>query len=149
MVSEAQKAAARRFAERQKELRHARGLLPRGRPPRATQADLYLATRSDDPSIIKVGRSDDPARRCAGLQTGHCFEVKPLATWHGAGHFERRVHLLLAAHRIPGPGKEWFRVSPMEAYAAIAMAMLEEPEEGPKEEPEESGGEDSEMAMDE
>ena len=40
---------------------------------------LYLATRSDARSILKVGRSSNPARRCKDLESGHCFQVKLIA----------------------------------------------------------------------
>lgn len=85
--------------------------------------DLYIAARSDNPHVLKVGRSDNPAKRCAGLQCSHCFEVAPLAIWPNAGKYETTVHHALDALREPGPGREWFRASPMEIYSAVALAM--------------------------
>jgi hypothetical protein len=86
---------------------------------------LYVATRSDNPAILKVGRSDDPDRRCASLQSSHCFEVKPLAVWPGAGVHETAVHRALSDLREPGPGREWFRARPSRVYEAVASAMAE------------------------
>lgn len=85
--------------------------------------DLYVAFRSDNSSILKVGRSRDPARRCGELQSSHCFEMRLLAVFPGAGSVETEVHRALESMREPGPGREWFHASPMEVYSAIALAM--------------------------
>ena len=86
-------------------------------------AHLYIAARTDNPAVLKVGRSNNPERKCVSLQSGHCFEVKPLAIWPDAGEYETGVHRILEAVREPGPGREWFRACPAEVYSAVALAM--------------------------
>ncbi len=89
-------------------------------------AHLYVMQRSDAPGVWKVGRSDDPQRRAVDLQTGHCFLVHVVATFHGAGCCERAVHELLAEHRVDGgTGREWFRASLPLVYNAIAVASAD------------------------
>ena len=88
--------------------------------------DLYIATRSDAPDVLKIGRSNDPSRRCSDLSTSQCFKVTPLAVFPKHGHCERVVHKKLAERRIlGGRGKEWFRVSIADACAAISQALDE------------------------
>ena len=36
---------------------------------------LYLFQRSDDPSLLKVGRSDNPSNRALALQKHHAFHI--------------------------------------------------------------------------
>ena len=90
-------------------------------------AHLYVMQRSDAPGVWKVGRSDDPQRRAVDLQTGHCFLVHVVATFHGAGCCERAVHELLAEHRVDGgTGREWFRTSLLNVYQAIAQGSADD-----------------------
>jgi hypothetical protein len=91
--------------------------------------DLYLAARSDNRSILKVGRSSCPIRRCKDLASGHCFEMRLIAMWPGAGRYELAVHRALEALRVPGSGREWFYAAPAEVYAAVALAMGGAPRE--------------------
>jgi hypothetical protein len=86
-------------------------------------SDLYLAARSDDRCILKVGRSSNPGRRCKDLEAGHCFQMKLVAVWPGAGNHESAVHRALKALRVSGCSREWFRASAAEIYAAVALAM--------------------------
>jgi len=86
-------------------------------------AHLYAMCRSDAPGAIKIGRSDDPARRAHDLQAGHFFTMKVLARVEDAGDLERSVHAALQDRRIPGPGVEWFRCSLDEALMAIARVL--------------------------
>ena len=73
---------------------------------------LYIATRSDAPDIVKIGRSNDPCRRCEGLSSSHCFTVSPTFVFHGYGRLEAAVHKALEDKRVlGGTGEEWFRVS--------------------------------------
>ena len=89
-------------------------------------ACLYVMHRSDAPGIWKVGRSDDPQRRAVDLQSGHCFLVHIVATFHGVGHRERAVHELLAAYRVDGgAGREWFRTDLPTVYDAIARVSAD------------------------
>ena len=86
--------------------------------------DLYIATRSDAPDIVKVGRSNNPRRRCEGLSSSHCFTVSTAFIFHGHGRVEAAVHKALEDKRVlGGTGKEWFRVSAAEAFAAVTHAL--------------------------
>ena len=85
---------------------------------------LYIATRSDAPDIVKIGRSNDPRRRCEGLSSSHCFTVSATFIFHGHGCVEAVVHRALEDKRVlGGTGKEWFRVSTSEAFAAVTNAL--------------------------
>jgi hypothetical protein len=85
---------------------------------------LYIATRSDAPDIVKIGRSNDPCRRCEGLSTSHCFTVSTAFVFHGYGRLEAAVHKALDDKRVlGGTGREWFRVSAVEAFAAVTHAL--------------------------
>ena len=84
---------------------------------------LYIATRSDAPDIVKIGRPNDPRRRCEGLSSSHCFTVTTAFVFHGYGRLEAAVHKALDDTRVlGGTGREWFRVSATEAFAAATHA---------------------------
>ena len=85
-------------------------------------AHLYTMCRCDAPGALKVGRSDDPARRALDLQAGHFFTMTVLARVEHAGRHERAVHAALQDRRIPGPGTEWFRCSL--GYALLAIGRV-------------------------
>ena len=81
---------------------------------------LYIATRSDAPDIVKIGRPNDPRRRCEGLSSSHCFTVSIAFVFHVHGRLEAAVHKALDDKRaLGGSGREWFRVSATEAFAAV------------------------------
>ena len=86
-------------------------------------AHLYCMTRSDAPGIFKVGRSDDPKTRAAGLQGGHTFYMNVEATFWDKGDREKEVHGQLEMYREAGPGKEWFRTELDVVFAAIARSI--------------------------
>ena len=86
-------------------------------------SDLYLAARSDNRCILKVGWSSNPGRRCKDLEAGHCFQMKLIAVWPGAGNHESAVHRALKALTVSGCSREWFRASAAEVYAAGALVM--------------------------
>ena len=70
--------------------------------------DLYIATRSDSPGILNIGKSSNSRSRCDQLQWGHCFQISVDAILHNRGNCENIVHTILKEYRI---GKsEWFRV---------------------------------------
>ena len=80
------------------------------------KADLYIATRSDRPDIVKVGRSCNVTKRCATLSASQCFNVHPAHVYPGCGEYEKAVHEALGRHRVQGGrGIEWFGVSASEA----------------------------------
>ena len=81
---------------------------------------LYLFQRSDDPSLLKVGRSDNPSNRALALQKHHAFHILVLRVFQGKGTHEANAHTLLREYRVHNvPGCEWFRCSVEEALAAI------------------------------
>ena len=83
-------------------------------------ADLYLAIRSDRRGIVKIGRSDNPYRRCDSLAASHCFRVLPAVVYPGAGSCEAAVHSVLGSTRVEGgPGREWFAVTLKQASDAV------------------------------
>ena len=89
--------------------------------------DLYIAARSDDASILKVGRSDCAQRRCADLSKGHAFRLRVVAIWPCRGLLEGAVHRALEAQRVPGGGgREWFRCSQADVYAAMGEVLQRE-----------------------
>ena len=57
---------------------------------------------------VKIGVSDDPKKRLAGLQTSHVGELELLATTPGEFERERELHEQFAPLRIRG---EWFRAT--------------------------------------
>ena len=90
--------------------------------------DLYVATRSDAPDVLKIGRSNNPNRRCNDLSNSQCFSITPLAVFPKHGHCERLVHKKLEGRRaLGGRGRKWFRVSLVDACAAISQALGCEP----------------------
>ena len=85
--------------------------------------DLYVASRSDRPDILKIGRSSNPEARCERLQASQVFYVGLVATFPGAGELEHAVHEILAGRRVlGGPGREWFFATADEALAAVGQA---------------------------
>ena len=85
---------------------------------------LYIATRSDAPDIVKIGRSNNPRRRCEGLSSSHCFTVSATFIFHGHGRVEASVHKALEDKRVlGGTGKEWFRMTATEAFEAVTHAL--------------------------
>ena len=82
--------------------------------------DLYLATRTDAPHLLKIGRSSNAPSRRRQLQTGHCFKIHVLALGVGFGARERAVHRAVQDYRIEN--SEWFTVDWLTAAAAINAA---------------------------
>lgn len=75
---------------------------------------------------IKIGIARDPAKRLAGLQTGHFERLQLRALTTGGAKQERAYHDRFAAHRLHG---EWFSPHP-DLLAEIAR--LNEAETGPE-----------------
>ena len=88
-------------------------------------ADLYLAVRSDRPSILKVAASDNGYCSCAALQAGHCFTVRPLAIFCDAGECVSLVHAAFESKRLAG---DWFTVSLSEACKTICRVLEASPQ---------------------
>jgi hypothetical protein len=90
----------------------------------SAMADLYLAVRSDRRGIVKIGRSDNPYRRCDALASSHCFRVQPAVVYPGAGSCESAVHSVLDSKRVEGgPGREWFAVTLQQASNAVHQCL--------------------------
>eukprot|EP00969_Alexandrium_andersonii_P295887 13078462-Alexandrium_andersonii.AAC.1 len=62
-------------------------------------AHLYVLVRSDAPGMVKIGRSDDPARRALSLAAGHCFHVTVAARLDHKGPWEHAAHAALDDRR--------------------------------------------------
>ena len=82
--------------------------------------DLYIATRTDAPHLLKIGRSSNTRDRCRQLQTGHCFQIQVLAIFRGFGACEKPVHRALRDCRLGT--SEWFCVDMLTAVEAIQEA---------------------------
>ena len=55
------------------------------------------------------------------MEEGHKFRMKVVAVFPGAGEFEHRAHRKLAYARVmTGAGREWYRLSPADAFQAAA-----------------------------
>ena len=85
--------------------------------------DLYIATRTDAPHLLKIGRSSNTRDRCRQLQHGHCFQIRVLAIFRGFGDCERPVHRALRNCRIGT--SEWFCTDMLTAVEAIQEATPE------------------------
>ncbi len=103
----------------------ARGCVPSGKAGGVYQmAHLYLMAKSDDPGVLKIGRSDEPARRAKDLEKSQAFHVTAVAVFAGAGDLEREIHSKLeACRKLDCPGKEWFRTPLVAALRAVGDAM--------------------------
>ena len=85
--------------------------------------DLYIMQNSRIPGEFKIGRSKDARARQKDLQASQNFHMIVHAVFPEAGHLEKRVHDILAAHRVQdAPGAEWFKTSLHTAAAAVVMA---------------------------
>ena len=85
--------------------------------------DLYLAVRSDCPGVLRISASDNAYMSCAALQAGHCFTVRPLAIFCGAGECVSLVHAAFESKRLAG---DWFVVSLPEACDTVSRVLAEE-----------------------
>ena len=85
-------------------------------------SDLYVIIRSDAP-VVKIGRSDSPTNRALDIQRTQCFWASVVATFPQQGYHETSVHEILKAHRVRGPGREWFSVSVEQAIKTIATIL--------------------------
>ena len=83
--------------------------------------DLYLATRSDAPHLLKIGRSSNARSRCSQLENGHCFRIHVLAIFRGMGACEAPVHRALKECRLDN--SEWFATDMLTAVETIQEAQ--------------------------
>ena len=89
--------------------------------------DLYVATRSDDERILKIGKSSNVLARCAQLQRGHSFRINVDAILEGKGACEKSAHEALKEYRI---GKtEWFEIDVETALDTIYECEPTEPKQ--------------------
>ena len=83
--------------------------------------DLYIATRSDAPHLLKIGRSSNAHSRCLQLQHGHCFRIHVLAIFGEMGACEAPVHRALTEYRLYN--SEWFDIDLLTAVETIQEAQ--------------------------
>ena len=103
--------------------RLAHGVRARDRAESASPDDLYIMQNSRIPGEFKIGRAQDARARQKDLQASQNFHMIVHAVFPEAGHLEKRVHDILAAHRVQdAPGAEWFKTSLHTAAAAVVMA---------------------------
>lgn len=90
-----------------------------------TATSVYLiGSRSGRP--LKIGVSNNAARRLTMIQTGHPYRLRIIKSWDaadGGAKAERRAHKALEAFRLSG---EWFSCSISAACAAIDAAVAAE-----------------------
>ena len=99
------------------------GVRARDRAESASPDDLYIMQNSRIPGEFKIGRSKDARARQKDLQASQHFHMIVHAVFPEAGHLEKWVHDILAAHRVQdAPGAEWFKTSLHTAVAAVVMA---------------------------
>jgi len=84
--------------------------------------DLYIFQNSAIHGQYKVGRSKNVENRRRRLQECHNFEIQVMATFPGQGDLEHKVHALLRAFRVRGPGVEWFQCPMVKICRAIERA---------------------------
>ena len=85
---------------------------------------LYILARSDDPTLLKVGRSDNPAKRAKDLQKYQAFYLNVIQVFENKGTHEANVHLMLKEYRINDvPGIEWFRCSVQHALTMVECSQ--------------------------
>ena len=89
-------------------------------PTTPKRMDLYIATRSDNPNVLKIGKSSNTLARCAQLQRGHCFKIYVNAILENKGDCEKAVHDALKQYRIAKT--EWFETDLETALTAAAEA---------------------------
>ena len=83
--------------------------------------DFCLATRSDAPHLLNIGRSSNAHSRCRQLQHGHCFRIHVLAIFGGMGACEAPVHRALKEYSIDN--SEWFTTDMLTAVETIQEAQ--------------------------
>ena len=89
-------------------------------------SDLYIMERSDALGIVKIGSSSNPERRRRDLQQSHTFLMKLLAVFPGKGYLECKVHRRLSSLRVwTGTGREFFSLTPTEAFAMVSDILFE------------------------
>ena len=71
-------------------------------------ADLYIASRSDQPNVYKIGKSSNTIFRCKQLERGHCFKMYIDAILDSKGDCEKTVHKALKEYQVGN--SEWFEV---------------------------------------
>ena len=110
--------------------------------------DLYIATRSDAPHLLKIGRSSNANSRCRQLQNGHCFRIHVIAMFRGVGACEKPIHRALRDYRVGD--SEWFCVDMLTAVEAIQKAEPQKrqaivPQPGEDRVEEQAEGQDAEI----
>lgn len=77
--------------------------------------------QAEDGGPIKIGYSDDPAKRLIELQTSHHSPLVIRSTISGPPSLERKLHTRFRAHRLSG---EWF--SPVAEIAEMGECIADD-----------------------
>lgn len=89
---------------------------------------IYYAVRDSD-GAIKIGTSEDVARRLTELSVDQGCDVRLLATEPGGYATESRIHRIFSAFRLRDPktgwSTEWFR--PEEALSRYIDGLVDKP----------------------
>jgi len=91
---------------------------------------LYVI-QMDVTGAFKVGRTSNPPRRLAELQTGAPHKLRIICVAFGQGFRERKVHALLRRYRTRAYSGEWFHEEgfgeiPDDIYECIPPETLED-----------------------
>ena len=95
-------------------------------PPLATPLSLYILHNTRIPGELKIGKTsrnvDERVRDLCACQN---FQIETLCIFPGMGEIEARVHRMLENRRVKsGSGREWFRVTLIEAVTAIMACSI-------------------------
>jgi hypothetical protein len=93
---------------------------------------VYVMTNESMPGAVKIGKANDPERRVQEL-TGSTSSPLPFELAHTVFVGERAYDVEQAAHKRLGkarvnPKREYFKVSPVEAYKAVCACLIEDEE---------------------
>jgi hypothetical protein len=77
---------------------------------------LYIIGEGDGCAVVKIGKSLDPLKRLAELQTGYPRKLRLLYVEPEAGHLERWLHDCFAEYRQEG---EWFDFGDKDPVAEV------------------------------
>lgn len=87
---------------------------------------VYILTNPSMPGLVKIGRTQNLQARVAALSaatsTPEPFVIAYAAYVEDASFVERALHAAFSMHRMPG--REFFRISPTNAIAALSLAEL-------------------------
>jgi hypothetical protein len=87
---------------------------------------VYILTNPSMPGLVKIGRTGNLQTRVAALSAvtsvPEPFVIAYAAHVEDAAFVERALHATFSMHRMPG--KEFFKISPTNAIAALSLAEV-------------------------